>query len=190
MSILYLGVEGSYKLFEIALFESEKLIQVVSGDKSSASSSFILSLHKILKDNKKKFEDLQFIAVDQGPGAFTSLRVIISTINALAFKATPSLERGEVSVPLLVGIDGLDALAYETYDLLNEKKIFQNYNDIHASSQTNFFIVSLLSTIVRTTFFYSCFFIYIVFCFLVKNIWTQWDLNPQPLPCKGSALPN
>ena len=48
--------------------------------------------------------DVSFIALDQGPGAFTSLRVLIATVNAFGFNNT---------IPL-IGIDGLDALAEET----------------------------------------------------------------------------
>ena len=49
---------------------------------------------------------LAFLAVNQGPGAFTSLRVIIASINGLAL--------GDAQ-KRLIGVDGLDALAQEAH---------------------------------------------------------------------------
>ncbi len=106
LSKIYLGIEGSYKSFQISLFENRSFLNLIEGDRVQASSEFIFLLDKILKESRKTFEDLDFIAVNQGPGAFTSLRVIISTLNGIAFSKKVSL----------IGIDGLDALAEETLD--------------------------------------------------------------------------
>lgn len=124
MSIIYIGIQGSYKSFEMALFEAPsaskhvvggvsapKCLQVVESGESSASSHFLLLLDKLLKENKKTVRDLAFLAVDQGPGAFTSLRVIISLVNGLAFAGGACL----------IGVDGLDSLAFETHEKLFEK---------------------------------------------------------------------
>lgn len=108
----YVGLQGSYKSFEVALFQNEMLVQTISGDGVQASSQLLVFFQKLLQDNKKKFSDLQFIAVDHGPGAFTSLRVIIATVNALAFETGVAL----------VGVDGLDALAQETVSLIPNKR--------------------------------------------------------------------
>lgn len=108
MSRFFLGIEGSYQTFEISLFCQKTLLQTVSANKQRASSQFLLLLQKLLENNKISLTEIAGVAVDTGPGAFTSLRVIIATINALAF---------EQRIPL-VGIDGLDALAQETVPLL------------------------------------------------------------------------
>jgi tRNA threonylcarbamoyl adenosine modification protein YeaZ len=62
-------------------------------------------MEKILKTQKKNFSALSFLAVEQGPGAFASLRIIIATVNGLAFSKKIKL----------VGVDGLDAVAHETF---------------------------------------------------------------------------
>lgn len=112
--LIHLGIQGSYKSFEIALFEGGNYLDSFMGDKIQASSHFILSIDQVLKKNKKNFGDIAFIAVDQGPGAFTSLRVIISTVNALAFDTPVKL----------IGVDGLDALASQTLDAVDAQNIF------------------------------------------------------------------
>jgi len=137
--ILYAGVQGSYKSFEIAIFQGEELIKIVGGDKIQASSDFVVYFQKILKDCGKNLKDLSFIAVDQGPGAFTSLRVIISTVNGIAFSKKPEFTKnpGESS-GFLVGVDGLDALAKETVLKFFPDKSLESLND-------DFCLVSLLN---------------------------------------------
>jgi universal bacterial protein YeaZ len=102
--MFYVGIQGSYKSFEITIFKDTEAIQTIVGDGIQASSQFLPLFEQILKNNSLHFNDLTFLAVDQGPGAFTSLRVIIATVNGLAFSSHVKL----------VGVDGLDALAYET----------------------------------------------------------------------------
>ncbi|MBU1008061.1 tRNA (adenosine(37)-N6)-threonylcarbamoyltransferase complex dimerization subunit type 1 TsaB [Candidatus Dependentiae bacterium] len=134
--MIYVGLQGSYKSFEIALFQDKICLQTVSGDGVQASSQFLVFFQKLLQKNKKKLSDLQFIAVDQGPGAFTSLRVIIATVNALAFETGVSL----------VGVDGLDALAQETCDLV--KKAIREPNKV--------VLVSLLNAYNNEVYYSIC----------------------------------
>jgi len=104
MSDFYIGIEGSYQNFEIALFQGGRIIQTSKQVGRHASSSLLLVFQNLLDRNEKMFSDLDFIALNQGPGAFTSLRVLIATVNGLAFRQKK----------MLIGIDGLDALAAET----------------------------------------------------------------------------
>ena len=69
--------------------------------------------------------DLSFIAIDQGPGAFTSLRVTIATANALGFASkTP-----------LIGIDSLDALALQIEQKTPIACLLNAYtNDVYAAA--------------------------------------------------------
>lgn len=102
---MYASVQGSYKDFEIALFEKGKCLGLIKGDRVQASSRFLIFFQELLDRFGKSLEDVDFIAVNQGPGAFTSLRVIISSLNAIAFNSRVSL----------IGVDGIDALAVETF---------------------------------------------------------------------------
>ena len=104
MDVLFASLQGSYQHFEIAVFKNDVCLEHRIEKKSKASSHFLICFQEILDANNIKPSDLQFIAIDQGPGAFTSLRVTITFVNALAFAQ---------KIPL-IGIDGLDALAYET----------------------------------------------------------------------------
>ncbi len=68
-----------------------------------ASKEVILLLQSLLEDHSIAYSEIKFIAVNQGPGAFTTLRVVISTVNGLCFAT---------QVPL-IGINALHALLDE-----------------------------------------------------------------------------
>lgn len=97
-------MQGSYKSFAITLFREDQLLETIYVDSLSASAYLLSTFQNILEQNNLSIEDLSFLAIDQGPGAFTSLRVILSTVNGIAFAH---------KIPL-IGIDGLDALTQET----------------------------------------------------------------------------
>lgn len=103
----FLSIQGSYTDLEIALFKNSSCVSQIKEINKKASSLLVPYIEQILKENSLTLSDLNFICTDQGPGAFTSLRVTISTINGISFAK---------KIPL-IGIDGLDALSQET--LLN-----------------------------------------------------------------------
>jgi tRNA threonylcarbamoyladenosine biosynthesis protein TsaB len=102
----FLSVQNNYEAIEIALFRDGQLLATAQEDKIRASKSFIRILDFILKDNNVVFNELSFIAVNQGPGPFTTLRVVIASVNGLSFSS---------HIPL-IGIDGIDALFLENPD--------------------------------------------------------------------------
>ncbi len=67
----------------------------------------------LLEDQNLQLADLDFIAIDKGPGAFTSLRVALATVNGIAFAHR---------IPL-VGVDSLDALTYDVTIQITDHKI-------------------------------------------------------------------
>jgi len=102
-SLYFISIQGSYNHVEISLFDNHTVLEsIVKGD-VKASSHLVPYLDALLHNHQIKLNDLSFIAIDQGPGAFTSLRVSIATINGIAFAH---------KIPL-IGIDGLDALCQE-----------------------------------------------------------------------------
>lgn len=105
MKPVFFSIQGSYKQIEVVLFRGLEELNIIKEENLKASSRLIPNLIDFLQSNSISLDDLKFIAIDQGPGAFTSLRVLISTINGIGFA------RG---MPL-IGINGLDALAYETF---------------------------------------------------------------------------
>ncbi|MBU4269478.1 tRNA (adenosine(37)-N6)-threonylcarbamoyltransferase complex dimerization subunit type 1 TsaB [Candidatus Dependentiae bacterium] len=100
-NLFFLSIQGSYSLLDISLFNNSNIIKNIKEDNFKASSLLIPIIQNLLKENNLKLENLAFIATDQGPGAFTSLRVTISTVNGLSFAS---------KIPL-IGIDGLDAIS-------------------------------------------------------------------------------
>ena len=67
-------------------------------------------LDELLHAHATSLSDISFIAIDKGPGAFTSLRVSIATANGIGFAR---------HIPL-VGIDGLEALYEEAVEKLQQ----------------------------------------------------------------------
>jgi len=116
-TIFFISIEGSYSHVEVALFckkytesisivNTESIVKIGSIVKNEvkASSHLIPYIDTLLHENNVTIHDLSFIAIDQGPGAFTSLRVSIATVNGIAFAH---------KIPL-IGVQGLDALCRET----------------------------------------------------------------------------
>jgi tRNA threonylcarbamoyladenosine biosynthesis protein TsaB len=103
MPTKFLSIQGSYHHLEVALFEETSCLFSLVQEDSKASSHLIPILDKSLSKNNCTIKDISFISVDMGPGAFTSLRVTIATVNGIAFNK---------KIPL-VGINGLEALTIQ-----------------------------------------------------------------------------
>jgi tRNA threonylcarbamoyladenosine biosynthesis protein TsaB len=124
----YIAIQGSYTKLQLALFKGDFCLEQIEEVNKKASSLLIPLIKKMLDQQKMTLDNIDFIATDQGPGAFTSLRVTISTINGISFAK---------HIPL-IGIDGLQALLQETnaipllnaynnevYYALNNKKSYK-----------------------------------------------------------------
>jgi len=103
---IYLCIQHTYRGIDAALFNDSVLVQKVYEDKKSASKNIVIMIDSLLKNNGYSLDDLTFIAANQGPGPFTTLRVVISSVNGLAFATKKPL----------IGIDGLDAILEEYRD--------------------------------------------------------------------------
>jgi len=102
----YLVIQTTYQQLQIGVFQDKKLLHGCSDDKIAASKKIILHIDSLLKKSGLSLNDLSFLAINQGPAPFTSLRVVISTINGLSFAT---------GLPL-VGVDGLAAFMQEYHD--------------------------------------------------------------------------
>ena len=85
--VFFISIQATYQSLGIALFKNNDCIASVLSEQARASSSLIAVLQDLLKAQGVSFEQLSFIVADAGPGAFTSLRVVIATVNGLAFAA-------------------------------------------------------------------------------------------------------
>jgi len=126
----FLAIQHTYETVEIGLFENQTILQTIVETKKHASKNIVVLVKTILQDNNISFDDLSFFAANQGPGPFTTLRVVIATINGLAFATCKPI----------IGIDGLDAFLEEqknseypiTVALLNAYS-----NDVYFGIQNN-----------------------------------------------------
>lgn len=131
-SVYYLVLQSTYENIEIALFNKEQILSKKIINKIYASRELILNIDFLLKENKLSLQDLAFSSVNQGPAPFTTLRVVITTVNALNFTR---------NLPI-IGIDGLNALLKSpkvgypiTVALLNAFN-----NDVYFAIEYNSFI--------------------------------------------------
>jgi len=129
---IYLIVQHTYDELQIALFKNKNCIEVKLLHKHKASGFLIPTIKSIMKKNKLLLSQLSFIGVNQGPGPFTTLRVIIASINALSFT---------LGIPL-IGINGLEILAKSH----NSKKISNQKN-------ANLTFVALLNAFSEDVYF-------------------------------------
>jgi tRNA threonylcarbamoyladenosine biosynthesis protein TsaB len=103
---IFVAIQHTYDGIEFALFRGQTKLAYHMISKFQASSLLIPTLNDTLQTHQVKLSDLAFIAANYGPGPFTTLRVVIASINGIAFAT---------QVPL-VGVDGLDAFMREHKD--------------------------------------------------------------------------
>ena len=102
MSLFFL-ISANYQYVQIGLFDQTTLVDHVSEDKSRSSATIIPHIDALLHKNNYTLDDLAFIAANQGPGPFTTLRVTIATVNGISF----------ASGKPLIGINSLEGLIRE-----------------------------------------------------------------------------
>lgn len=135
MPVRFVSIHGTHNKLDIALFQDQNCLDSVTKLDIRASSSLLPFLDSLLKKHTLSLTDLSFIAVDKGPGAFTSLRVTIATVNGIAFNN---------KIPL-VGISGLDALTREALDSNSDIKNMNIRNIVtllNAYNNEAYFLVS------------------------------------------------
>lgn len=100
----YLAVQATYATLSVALGCNDTIRDRLCTEERSASAHLIRFIDQLLERHELALDDLSFIAVDSGPGAFTSLRVSIATLNAIAYGR---------NIPL-VSVNGLQGVALST----------------------------------------------------------------------------
>ena len=136
-----LAIQNTYYEVHLALIKNSLIIEQSTIDKKRASKLIIVRLKQLLENQNLNLCNLPFIAVNQGPGPFTTLRVVIASVNGLSFAQ---------HIPL-IGVDAFDAMLAEWHDphypttivLFNafsqdvyvaiqqsEKQVYKGYNNI------------------------------------------------------------
>lgn len=134
----FITLQNTYDDVQIGLLnaqDSPRLIASTSINKIHASKELIPTLNAFLQQHNVSLDSIPFIAVNQGPGPFTTLRVVITTVNGIAFAT---------GVPL-IGVDALEAVrqevAHEPYSIkaiLFNGFAFDVYLLIEENGQTTF----------------------------------------------------
>ena len=102
---IFLAIQHTYETIEWGLYQGTSQLSYHSISKMVASSKLLPALSDMFAAHNIKLTDILYIATNQGPGPFTTLRVVISTLNGISFvRKTP-----------LVGVDGL-AASLEEFD--------------------------------------------------------------------------
>lgn len=99
----FLALQHTYSHVQAALVNEQLVMHEIQCSKIEAGSRLMSMLSDLLTQHNLTWKDLSFIAANQGPGPFTTMRVVIATINGIAFAT---------GLPL-IGIDGLDAFLDE-----------------------------------------------------------------------------
>lgn len=100
--MLILGIDTSAVTCTVALLENEALLAqetVLAG--KAHSEAILVVIDHILQITHKKISDVGLIAVSEGPGSFTGVRIGVSVVKGLAFGNR---------IPT-IGVSALEALA-------------------------------------------------------------------------------
>lgn len=99
---IILSIETSTSICSVALHENGQLLILREIEESGAHSQKLMDLiDSVLSVHRLEVKDLKGIAVSEGPGSYTGLRIGVSTAKGLAFSA---------DLPL-IGVSTLKALA-------------------------------------------------------------------------------
>jgi tRNA threonylcarbamoyl adenosine modification protein YeaZ len=103
MNHIYLTLQADYENISLGIWNGTQPIATTTVHKTHACQQLMSSMLNLLNEQSLTFKDLNFIAVNQGPAPFTTLRIVITTANALSFAH---------NIPL-VGVDALRTFAQE-----------------------------------------------------------------------------
>ena len=80
-----LAIETTGAFASVALMKDDKIIGHISGsDRFSHLQNLMPQIETVVKDNKLSIGDVDLIAVSNGPGSFTGIRIGVSTARALS----------------------------------------------------------------------------------------------------------
>lgn len=95
----FLVFHTRYKDIQLGYFEDESLIEVYTIENIKVSKQLLLTVDMIFQKFNTSLNDLSFLAAHLGPAPYTTLRVVLATLNGINFSlGTP-----------LIGVNGLEA---------------------------------------------------------------------------------
>lgn len=125
-----LVIQSTYESIEAALFKDKQRIDSLFEDKHSSGRLLVPGLDILFKKNDCSFEKLKAIGINCGPAPFTSLRILLATMNGIGLAK---------KIPLIT-IDGITLFLHEfaNSDFDYTVAVFNAYNnDVHFGIQSN-----------------------------------------------------
>ena len=149
---MILFLDTAFNETKIALKKDEKFYKTIISEKKNISKEIIKSLNDILEKANSSVKDISIIYLNNGPGNFTSLRVALSCIKALAFYLdVPIIKLNSFQIlalskkdfnesyPIIVAIDAkMNEIYWQFYN--DKDKLFLEEQNYHLSSKNDFFL--------------------------------------------------
>ncbi len=149
---MILFLDTAFNETKIALKKDEKFYKTIISEKKNISKEIIKSLNDILEKANSSVKDISIIYLNNGPGNFTSLRVALSCIKALAFYLdVPIIKLNSFQIlalskkdfnesyPIIVAIDAkMNEIYWQFYN--DKDKLFHEEQNYHLSSKNDFFL--------------------------------------------------
>jgi len=95
----FLVFHTRYKDVQLGYFEDQNLIELHTIDSVKVSKSLLITIDAVFKKFDISLKDVSFFAAHSGPAPYTTLRVVLATLNGINFS---------VGTPL-IGVNGLEA---------------------------------------------------------------------------------
>lgn len=137
---------STYSSVEIGLIQQSNVVKKISTPHKNASKEIIPLISALLAEYKMHLQDLAYIALNQGPGPFTTLRTVIASANGLAFATQIPLIGIDVlhtlvkeySNPLCPTVGLLNAFSNDVYYAVQENNVIKQsgYQEINTLLQT------------------------------------------------------
>ena len=112
---LILSIDTATAVCSVALTQNgRRLDDIKVKEERSHANLLTLTIQDILKGNNVGFRELSAIAISQGPGSYTGLRIGVSTAKGLSYT---------LSIPL-IGVSTLKAMALEIKESADSEEYF------------------------------------------------------------------
>lgn len=116
---LIINIETSTNICSVAISQNDKLLSLKETDENNAHSKLLAVLiNKALSETNYNISDIDAVAVSQGPGSYTGLRIGVSTAKGICYALNKPL----------IAIDTLQILAINIFE---NSKVANNSIDIN-----------------------------------------------------------
>jgi tRNA threonylcarbamoyladenosine biosynthesis protein TsaB len=106
-----LNIETATDICSIAISQGGKMLSLVEEANNNHASRITLMIEEALREAKINIKDLSAVAMSNGPGSYTSLRVGTSTAKGICYA---------LGIPL-IAVDTLTALAYAVFEEMKDE---------------------------------------------------------------------